>query len=492
MPRARASSVGAGDGVGEDADRQLAVVGEGGHTHAEVAPQRHEWDGLEHAGAQHVERDVGPGHVRHDQVDERLVVDEMAGRRQCRRRQGVERGQEEVRGQWLAVVLGVPFGPGHLPQAIGRGCGTDREPHHHGGDVVAEPVVAVVIGPDRHEDVQPAPLHHLAPRREQIVDPTGDRRQEQVVEGDAEAALGPAELVHGLAHHDDLAIEADRGIEGAGGRDGRQREQAAEGRRVACQHVARLGRVPHGVPPVGGERAGEPGETGGTARRHGHPPRGRGGLPPVGFVRGRAHGAPGRAGRVASSTPARPSAMEWCSISSSATRPPSSPSISQMSHSGRVRSSRHDTSRAQSSSSWASCAGCGQRGLVDVVGDVEVGVVDPHRRGLAERREPDDLAQLGHEVQPALHLGAHLVEPEAPAGVVQRATLEDPDEAHVHRGVVRLHVEEGRIERRQGVGGGRHADLGGSGVAGRSTPRRSRPQCRRRASGCRARRRRRR
>ena len=41
-------------------------------------------------------------------------------------------------------------------------------------------------------------------------------------------------------------------------------------------------------------------------------------------------------------------------------------------------------------------AGLGHRRLVYVVGDVEVGVIHPHRCGLAEQRESDDLSQLRH------------------------------------------------------------------------------------------------
>ncbi len=114
-------------------------------------------------------------------------------------------------------------------------------------------------------------------------------------------------------------------------------------------------------------------------------------------------------------------------------------------------------------------AGPRQRGLVDVAADVEIGVVHPDRRRLPEHREPDDLAQLRHEVQPALHLGPHVLEPQAPVAVVQRTTLEDPDEAHVHGGVVRLHVEEGRIERGQGVGRSGHVGLGVSGSRAEQT-----------------------
>ena len=62
---------------------------------------------------------------------------------------------------------------------------------------------------------------------------------------------------------------------------------------------------------------------------------------------------------VASSTPARPSAMAWWSISNSATRPPWSPSINHMSHRGWLRSSGKDIRSAQKARSWASSPGSG-------------------------------------------------------------------------------------------------------------------------------------
>ena len=152
-----------------------------------------------------------------------------------------------------------------------------------------------------------------------------------------------------------------------------------------------------------------------------------------------------------------------------ATRPPSSPSMSQMSHSGRPRSSGHDINRAQRSSSWASSPGSGSAAWCTCVGDVEVGVVHPHRGRLADQGETDALAQLRHEVQPALHLGPDLVEPQAPTGVVQRTTLEDPDGAHVHGCVIRLHGEERRIERRQDVAVRGHGERRRSGGCAEQT-----------------------
>ena len=54
-------------------------------------------------------------------------------------------------------------------------------------------------------------------------------------------------------------------------------------------------------------------------------------------------------------------------------------------------------------------AGARERGVADVVGDVEVGVVDPDRPALLERDERQPLAVAGDEVKPGLDLLDKLV-----------------------------------------------------------------------------------
>jgi len=221
-------------GVGQEADGQLPVVREGGDAHAEVAAEGYEGDGLEHPGALHVERYAGPGHVRHDEVDERLVVDEVAGRRQRRRWQRVERREQEVHGHGLLVVLAVTFRPGHLGQTVDGPRSTDRERDAHRRDLVAEPVVALVVRSHWYEHLELAALHHLPPGREEVVHAGRNGGQQQVVERDGEVVLGTAELFERLADDDGPTVEAHGGVEGAVGRDRRRGEQAAQ-----CAGVAR-------------------------------------------------------------------------------------------------------------------------------------------------------------------------------------------------------------------------------------------------------------
>ena len=76
--------------------------------------------------------------------------------------------------------------------------------------------------------------------------------------------------------------------------------------------------------------------------------------------------------------------------------PPFSPSTTKNSHSGRVRSNGSLTMRSRIAE-LAQRARLGESDVADVVVDVELGVVDPDRRGEAHRRGLDPLAQAGHQ-----------------------------------------------------------------------------------------------
>jgi hypothetical protein len=120
------------------------------------------------------------------------------------------------------------------------------------------------------------------------------------------------------------------------------------------------------------------------------------------------------------STPETPSTNAWCVFEISAKRPPSSPCTIQTSQSGFERSSR-----------WGEvaqllvAARLRQRGVTDVVAEVEVGVVHPERPPRLERREGKLLAVAGHAREARFHMGAEGV-------VLGRRPLEDHERAHVH------------------------------------------------------------
>ena len=85
-----------------------------------------------------------------------------------------------------------------------------------------------------------------------------------------------------------------------------------------------------------------------------------------------------------------------------------------------------------------------QRRVADVVGQVEVIVVDPDR--LVEDRDPaETLPVARHEVQAARDVSADTVDVYAAVGGSERRRLEEDEAAEVHVAVRILEVEEGAI-----------------------------------------------
>ena len=107
--------------------------------------------------------------------------------------------------------------------------------------------------------------------------------------------------------------------------------------------------------------------------------------------------------------PPSPSVMAWCSFWTIAARPPSRPSTTTNSHSGRVRSNGSCTIAAARSSSWRIEPGAGQGHPAEVVVEVEVGVVPPLRRGQAAERRDHPLAQAGDAGHRPLQAGPQAV-----------------------------------------------------------------------------------
>ena len=80
----------------------------------------------------------------------------------------------------------------------------------------------------------------------------------------------------------------------------------------------------------------------------------------------------------------------------------------------------------------------GQRRVADVVGEVEVRIVDPQRTSGLQRRRGELLAVAGDQVQPAADVVGELVE-------VGRGPFEDQDPADVHVRGATLLMQERRI-----------------------------------------------
>ena len=144
------------------------------------------------------------------------------------------------------------------------------------------------------------------------------------------------------------------------------------------------------------------------------------------------------------SVPETPSTSAWCVLASMAQRPSSRPSTTQISQSGLERSSCCAITRPTSLRSSLSPPGDGQRGVAQVVLDVEVRVVDPDRTAQLEGDEADLLAVPRHQVELGVHHGDDVAER-------RRRTLEDRHRGDVHVGHVVLNVEERRIQRAQAI-----------------------------------------
>ncbi len=83
----------------------------------------------------------------------------------------------------------------------------------------------------------------------------------------------------------------------------------------------------------------------------------------------------------------------------------------------------------------AVAAGAGQRRMTDVVADLEMGIVHPHRAALAERHECEPLAVARHEMQSRLDRLYELV-------IRRRGAVEHGAARDVHVGRVALEMQK--------------------------------------------------
>ena len=139
-----------------------------------------------------------------------------------------------------------------------------------------------------------------------------------------------------------------------------------------------------------------------------------------------------------------PSISEWWVLVISAKRSSSRPSISHISHSGFERSSCWEKIRAVRSCSCSHAAGGGQRGVADVVLEVEAGVIDPHRASAVDRCVGELVAVARDQVQSPADLLEELVH-------ARRRAFDDRQAADVHVRDGALLVQERGVYRRQPV-----------------------------------------
>jgi hypothetical protein len=115
-----------------------------------------------------------------------------------------------------------------------------------------------------------------------------------------------------------------------------------------------------------------------------------------------------------------------------------------------------------------------QRQDMDVVGDVEVGGVDPHWPSRAQRRIVQDLAQPGDQVQPSGDRLTHLPDAQPACRVDDRGGVQHGDHADVLRPAEPVRPQHAQVlpgqpfHRRQSLRRDRPSVGGGGRGAGRS------------------------
>ena len=303
------------------------------------------------------------------------------------------------------------------------------------------------VGPDRdrHQGPQLESLQ-LTPRlRSQLRRAPLTTREHHVVDGAAEDVLDLLEVGQLRPHPGVPPVGADLDVQRQlGGGVGQVPGDLAEGLTRLCDPVRRMPRIAGGA-----ERA-----TRELERGLGRGDRSRGPRAPPTTAwdaessRGRARSDSGTGltskRTVAMSTPETPSTRAWWVFVIRAKRLRSRPSTSHSSQSGFDRSSACEKRRPADVAELLLVAGRRQGRVADVVGEVEVGIVDPEGPPGLDGRKGQLLAEAGDEVQPAVDVREEVL-------VVRRRPLEDQDGADVHvraRGLVR---EERGVDRAQPV-----------------------------------------
>ena len=317
-----------------------------------------------------------------------------------------------------------------------------------GSDLAAERGGLELVVDDRHRHHRPElahARHRLGPGQQPAAQGAGDGGQHHVVHGAAVRATDPAvDREVGPDADETTLLRQHAGHRGVA--DGPPvRERRADARQPPGGGL----RLPQHRGRVAADRADDDARGARATRSPRRPPGRPASAADAGATR-RARAAWAPATRRAAPGPGRRSRRRppgsggtW---TSTATRPPSSPSTRYISHSGRLRSSGRDTMRATSSRSWSWRAGARERGPADVVGEVEARCVHPHRVGEVAGHPPEPLPVARHEGDPVTdqpHQG----------GVVEArvAGLEDLHGRVVHRGRRRLVGQEGQVARPQPV-----------------------------------------
>ncbi len=421
--------------IAHDRDAQRLVVGERDH-------------GIEadHLAPEQVERDLRPGDVRHDEVEEALARLKPRGLRHDRRGREVGQGGQRHGADGLARLLDPAHRLGDLRQhrlGVGHAHGQRRP---HGGDAVAQRA-ALRVRPDRDRDHglehQPVGLHAAA--AQEAPERQGDRGEHDVVERAAQGVLDRLEARDLGVDPRVAPVRADRHVEG---RRRRRVEPRPRHRAHADEPLARL--LEHLT-----RRAGERAQPAGALGRHRRALDQRLGQQLGG-------------GRLRARYPLAALRRRWRWVGREVEEHRRDVDAAHAVHQRMVglRDDREavafepldqvELPQRLGPVQWEGeqaprevaqllvGAGGGQRAVAHVVAGVEVRIVDPHRAPLAPRHVGQLLAVARNEVHTRLDRLDQLV-------VGGRRPFEDEHAGHVHVRAAALEVQEAGVQSGQAV-----------------------------------------
>ena len=163
---------------------------------------------------EHVERELRPGHVRHEQVEQPRREVQPRGLGEDRRRRERLHPGEHLGADRLLGLLEAVHRLAHDLQPGDRVLDVDGQRRAHRREPVAE-LVVLVAGADRdgHERAQLQPLGAHAARPQPLLQRAGDDGEHDVVDRAAERVLDLLEDRELLAHGDEPAVRADLDVE---------------------------------------------------------------------------------------------------------------------------------------------------------------------------------------------------------------------------------------------------------------------------------------
>ena len=214
------------------------------------------------APAEDVERELRPGDVGDDEVEEALPGLQPGGLRDDRGRGEVGHLRQHVGADGLLGLLQVAHRLADQAEPLDRVLAPDRQRGHHRGHLIAER--AVLIGgadADRHHRLQDQLVRRVAERAQMPAERAGDDGQHDVVDRASVRVLDPPQVGEIAADPGEATVGADLDVERrVGGRESPARDRSGGADRVAdrgqgLDRSADQRRAPRAAPRPAGSTA---------------------------------------------------------------------------------------------------------------------------------------------------------------------------------------------------------------------------------------------